>query len=61
MNNDKSIVISVGNSRKSMQWPQQTILWAEFIEKLSKPQRTQESFIEYKSWAKQKQDELKEQ
>ena len=60
MNNDKSIVISVGNSRKSMQWPQQTILWSEFIEKLSKPQRTQESFIEYKSWAKQKQDELKD-
>lgn len=60
MNNDKSIVISVGNSRKAMQWPQQTMLWSEFIQKLSMPQRTQESFLEYKSWPKPKQDELKD-
>lgn len=57
---DSTLIISVGNSRKATQWPQQQMLWSEFILKLSKPERTQESLAEYKSWSKPQQDEIKD-
>ena len=57
---DSLLKISIGNSRKATQWPQQEMLWSEFIKKLASPQRTVETFAEYKSWPKQKQDELKD-
>lgn len=57
---DSLLKISIGNSRKATQWPQQEMLWSEFIKKLASPQRTAETFAEYKSWPKQKQDELKD-
>lgn len=60
MQNDKKIIISTGNSRKSLMWSAQSMLWSEFVRKLSEPQRTEESFAEYKSWPKPKQDELKD-
>lgn len=57
---DSTLIISTGNSRKAMQWPQQQMLWSEFIRRLSKPERTQESLAEYKSWPKPQQDEVKD-
>ena len=57
---DKLIKISVGNSRKTMQWPETQMYWSEFIQKLSRPERTAETFVEYKSYAKPQQDELKD-
>lgn len=57
---DKQIRISVGNSRKATQWPEMEISWSEFITKLARPERTAESFAEYKSYQKSKQDELKD-
>lgn len=60
LNNDKKIKISVGTSRKAVLWQQQELLWSEFVEKLSRPQRTQEDFAQYKSMAKAEQDALKD-
>lgn len=57
---DLQIKISTGNSRKATMWPQMNIHWSEFVDKLSKPQRTEETLAEYKSWPKPKQDELKD-
>lgn len=57
---DKLIKISAGNSRKAMHWPETGMLWSEFIGKLARPERTTETFAEYKSYPKPKQDELKD-
>ena len=43
-----------------MQWPETQMYWSEFIQKLSRPERTAETFVEYKSYAKPQQDELKD-
>lgn len=57
---DKQIQISVGNSRKATVWAPQNLWWSEFINRLGTPQRTEETLETYKSWAKTKQDELKD-
>lgn len=43
-----------------MQWPETQMRWSEFVTKLAKPERTAETFGEYKSYPKPKQDELKD-
>ncbi len=60
MQNDKQIQISVGNTRKAMTWSGQTVWWSDFLNKISTPQRTEESYAEYMSWTKAKQDEVKD-
>jgi putative DNA primase/helicase len=60
MQHDRLIKITTGTSRKSTVWNGQELYWSEFLQKLSKPLRTQESFAEYKSLPKPKQDELKD-
>lgn len=60
MNNDRQISISAGNSRKSVQWPVQTLMWSAFCEKLSNPVRSTETLQEYMALTKAKQDELKD-
>ena len=42
MINDRRLAISVGNSRKSINWQKTDMLWSEFVEKLRIPQRTPE-------------------
>jgi len=58
--NDKQIQISVGNSRKAVAWSTQSMWWSEFLERLSVPQRTEETYAEYLSWSKARQDEVKD-
>ena len=43
-----------------MQWPETQMRWSEFVTKLAKPERTAETFGEYKAYPKPKQDELKD-
>ncbi len=57
---DRQIKIATGASRKSTQWLIQDTSWSAFLQKLSAPVRTQESFAEYKSLPKPKQDTLKD-
>ncbi len=60
MINDKKIKISVGQSRKSVTWNILEMDWSEFVLRLAKPERTQETIEQYKSFPKPKQDELKD-
>ena len=57
---DKPIKIATGGSRKAVSWVMQDISWSAFLVKLSQPVRTPETFREYKSLPKPKQDELKD-
>lgn len=60
MLNDMQIKISVGQSRKATYWKELDMLWSEFVLRLAKPERTQETIEQYKSLPKAKQDELKD-
>lgn len=60
MKNDKTIKISVGESRKSMSWKTQVLKWSDFVNRLGQVTRTQESFVDFMSFPKSKQDELKD-
>ncbi len=60
MLNDKIVRITVGTSRKASVWNGQEMLWSEFLTKISRPQRTQESFEQYKALPRPEQDALKD-
>ncbi len=60
MLNDKLLNITVGNSRKSVSWVRQEIMWSELCEKLRTPYRSTETLAEYLTLPKSKQDELKD-
>ena len=60
MLNDKILNITVGNSRKSVNWLPQEILWSELCEKLRTPYRSTETLAEYMTFPKSKQDDLKD-
>ncbi len=58
--NDRTIRISTGASRKSTSWQGQELLWSAFVRRLSEPVRTQETYQEYRGFAKARQDSLKD-
>lgn len=58
--NDRQIIISAANSRKSTNWPTQTLYWSELVEKLRTPARGIETITEYLKLSKSKQDDLKD-
>lgn len=60
MKNDRIIKISVGESRKSLNWKTQVIHWSEFVNRIGQVIRTSEKFSDYMSYAKSQQDELKD-
>lgn len=60
MINDRRLAISVGNSRKSINWQKTDMLWSEFIEKLRIPQRTPEKLEEYLNMPAAQQANLKD-
>lgn len=60
MINDRKIVISVGASRKSVNWQRQEMNYSDFIKKLEKPVRSVEKLEEYLKFPKSKQDDLKD-
>lgn len=57
---DRKIKISVGTSRKASAWQQQEMFWSDFVQRISKPVKTEEKFEEYKTMTKPEQDELKD-
>ena len=59
MLHDRQITISVGASRKAVQWQPQTIKLSEFYTRLSVPARGKETLAAYLQMAKSQQDELK--
>ena len=60
MINDRLLVISVGNSRKSTNWVRTEIMWSEFVNRLRTPQRTPETIEEYLNMNKAQQGQLKD-
>lgn len=60
MQNNRTIRITTGMSRKSTQWTGQELYWSDFVQRLSQPVRTQESFEEYKALPRPEQDALKD-
>lgn len=60
MINDRLLVISVGNSRKSTNWVRTEIMWSEFVNRLRTPQRTPETIEEYLNMTKAQQGQLKD-
>lgn len=60
MKNDKKIMITIGENRKSINWKRQELLWSEFIEKIAKPIITTETFEQFLKLKKSEQDELKD-
>ena len=60
MQNNKEIRISIGGSRKATYWPENVLLWSEFVDKLKTPIRGAETFDEYINMPKSRQDELKD-
>ena len=60
MVNDRLITISVGSSRRSINWQTSRLLLSEFYEKLRVPIRGTETMNAYLGMTKSKQDELKD-
>lgn len=60
MENNRKITLTVGNSRRAMNWHAQTLLLSEFYEKLKVPARSTETMAEYLLMSKSEQDERKD-
>lgn len=52
--------LSIGDSRHSMKWKNQTILWSDFLGRLTIPTITQETVAEYQKMAKSRRDQIKD-
>lgn len=57
---DGRITYSEGKSRKTVSWTNKEALWSNFIDKLSKPVRTKETYREYLALPKSDQDDIKD-
>ena len=60
MLNDREIIISIGNSRKSINWQNTPTTWAAFAEWLQTPQRTMETYQAFMAMSRSEQDVLKD-
>lgn len=60
MINDRQITITVGSSRLSKEWKPVSYMWSEFVEKLSIPLRTRETFEAYQKLPKAEKGRLKD-
>ena len=60
MQNDKKLKISVAQNRKSTHWVTEEINWSDFINKISNPIRTIETYEQFIRMKKSQQDELKD-
>lgn len=60
MQNNRELHISIGNSRKSTQWPASAIFWSDFVERLRVPLRSGETMEQYLAMTKAEQADLKD-
>ena len=60
MQNDRKIIITVGNNRRSVNWQPQTLMLSEFYEKLRIPTRSTETMADYLVLKKSEQDDRKD-
>lgn len=57
---DNEIEIAIGKNRKELNWKNKQMLWSEFLNRVSSTIRTTETYKEYISSAKGRQDEIKD-
>lgn len=57
---DGKVDIATGKSRKELNWKNKEVLWSDLVEKLSATHRTAETYNEYITSKKQRQDEIKD-
>jgi len=57
---DGPIIIATGLNKTSKQWKNKSLLWSEFVEKLSYTTRTPETYAEYKKMPKTDRDRIKD-
>lgn len=57
---DGLVTIAVGRSRKETRWRNETLLWSQFVDRLSACHITPETRAEYRAMPKSKQDEIKD-
>lgn len=60
MENNREIIISTGNSRKSIDWKTEVLKWSDFVNKIKTPARTDETLEEFLAMKKPEQDKLKD-
>lgn len=60
MNNDRKIIISVGNNRRDLNWKQTTTSVSELYERLRNPVKSTEMLADYMKMKKAQQDALKD-
>lgn len=60
MKYDGMITIATGNSRRSTNWKNKEMLWSEFVDKLGRVTRTQETQAEYARMPKDERDSAKD-
>lgn len=60
MQNDKKLKISVAQNRKSIHWVTEEINWSDFINRISRPIVTTETYEQFVRMKKSQQDELKD-
>lgn len=60
MLHDRTITLSVGNHRRSLQWRRQTMALSQLYEKLRVPVRGEETLRQYMDLSKQEQDDRKD-
>lgn len=60
MQHNRKIIISVGAGRKSVNWQRQELNYSDFVYRLGKPVRSEETLEEYLKLSKATQDDLKD-
>lgn len=58
--NDKTLDIAVGNSRKTKMWKNRTIAWSELLQRFVKPTVTPETMAEYRAMSREDQSQRKD-
>ncbi len=57
---DGSLTIAVGRSRKETDWKNREMLWSDLVDRLSRTNRTGETYAEYKKLPKAQQGQIKD-
>lgn len=60
LQNDKSLDVALGNSRKTKTWKNKPMLWSELVTRMESVTRTPETVVEYKAMGRDRQSEVKD-
>lgn len=58
--NDKTLDVALGNSRKTKTWKNKTLTWSELLDRLATTTRTPETVAEYKAMGRDRQSDIKD-